>query len=184
MANLAIISDSHNVEINLKLLNIQLKRYAVDTVLHLGDVVLPEMIEYLRGYKTYFVLGNNDLDRKRLELNVESINGVLQEQPLCFDWHNRRIFAVHGHRDGRHGDLDGEELAQAAFKSGEWDLVCYGHTHQYELQSKRTSGTSSGVSWLLNPGALQYGSFCLINDNRFEPQNYDLDNMNFDAMEF
>ena len=172
MAMLAIISDSHDRDSYLELLDVQLNRYAVDTILHLGDVTSPEMIEYLKGYKTYFVVGNNDFDRERLERNVKSIKGVLQEQPLCFDWNNRKIFAVHGH-------LNGETLARNAFESGEWVLVCYGHTHRYESQFKKTSGTSSGLSWLVNPGAMQDGSFCLINDNRFEPRHFKLDEMDF-----
>ena len=63
MAMLAIISDSHDRDSYLELLDVQLNRYAVDTILHLGDVTSPEMIEYLKGYKTYFVVGNNDFDR-------------------------------------------------------------------------------------------------------------------------
>lgn len=172
MANLAIISDSHNDETYLDLLGDQLEKYKVDTILHLGDVTSPEMTGFLRGYKTYFVVGNNDFERERLEKEVKGVKGVLQDQPLCFDWNNRRIFAVHGHDDGL-------KLAKNAFNSGEWDLVCYGHTHVYECKSKATSKTSSGVSYLLNPGALRDGSFCLINDNRFEPQHYDLNNMEF-----
>lgn len=176
MANLAIISDSHNDETYLDLLGVQLENYKVDTILHLGDVTSPEMTGFLRGYKTYFVVGNNDFERERLEKEVKGVKGVLQDQPLCFDWNNRRIFAVHGHKLGHD---DGLKLAKNAFNSGEWDLVCYGHTHVYECKSKATSKTSSGVSYLLNPGALRDGSFCLINDNRFEPQHYDLNNMEF-----
>ncbi len=175
MANLAIISDSHDSETYFQLLDFQLNRYAVDTVLHLGDVTssgITKFLEIVKGYKFYFVVGNNDFERERFEREVKGVKGVVQAQPLCFDWHNRRIFAAHGHDNGL-------TLAQNAFDSGEWDLVCFGHTHRYELQSKKTSGTSSGVSWLLNPGALNVGSFCLINDNRFEPQHYDLDDMEF-----
>lgn len=167
MANLAIISDSHNDETYLDLLGDQLENFKVDTILHLGDVTSPEMTGFLRGYKTYFVVGNNDFERERLEKEVKGVKGVLQDQPLCFDWNNRRIFAVHGHGDGL-------KLAKNAFNSGEWDLVCYGHTHVYECKSKATSKTSSGVSYLLNPGALRDGSFCLINDNRFVPICYNL----------
>ena len=175
MANLAIISDSHNTKTYLDLLKLQLDRYAVDTILHLGDVTssgITEFLDVIKGYKIYFVVGNNDFERERFEREVKAVEGVVQDQPLCFDWNNRRIFAVHGHGDGL-------ELAKNAFNSGEWDLVCYGHTHVYKRQSKETSKTSSGVSWLLNPGALADGSFCLINDNRFEPQHYNLDDMEF-----
>ena len=172
MAMLAIISDSHNRDSYLELLGVQLERFAVDTILHLGDVTSPEMTDFLKGYKTYFVVGNNDFDRDRLEKSVKSIKGVLQEQPLCFDWNNRKIFAAHGHNNG-------EQLAQNAFDSGEWDLVCYGHTHRYTCESRETKGTANGVSWLLNPGALMDGSFCLINDTSFEPRHFELDDMDF-----
>lgn len=183
MANLAIISDSHNTKTYLELLNFQLDRYGVDTILHLGDVTssgITQFLDVIKGYKIYFVVGNNDFERERLEKEVEAVEGVVQDQPLCFDWNNRRIFAVHGHANvAVHGHDDGLKLAKNAFDSGEWDLVCYGHTHVYKCKSKATSKTSSGVSYLLNPGALLDGSFCLINDNRFEPQHYDLNDMEF-----
>ena len=48
--------------------------------------------------------------------------------------------------------------AENAFRTGDWDLVCYGHTHIPDLRKENGS-------IMLNPGALENGDFCILTAN-------------------
>ena len=43
-----------------------------------------------------------------------------------------------------------EQIGKALVRSGQYDLVCYGHTHQYSVERDPTTGAIRG----LNPGEI------------------------------
>ena len=145
--SLGIVSDSHNNDYAIQAALNVFKRHGVDQVVHCGDVVSPEHVKYFSDFKTTFVVGNND-DEAELAVEAAKIGAVVLPQPVCLDWHGKKLFLVHGH-DG------GKDAAETAFRSGDWDLVCYGHTHIADL--REIPGTI-----ILNPGALRNGDFCIF----------------------
>ena len=144
---LGIVSDSHDSDYAIQAVLRIFKRYGVEQIVHCGDVIVPELLKYFSDFKTTFVLGNND-NEEELKAAAAEIGAVVLPQPVCMDWHGKRLFFVHGH-DG------GIMMAENAFQTGDWDLVCFGHRHVRELHE--APGTK-----LLNPGALENGNFCIL----------------------
>lgn len=145
--SLGIVSDTHDAVDSIQVALNAFKQYGVDRVVHCGDITSPETVRYFSGFNTTFVLGNNDR-RAEIADAVSEIGGILQEQPVCIDWHGKRVFLVHGHESGA-------SLAENAFASGDWDLVCIGHSHvPFLRRSEKTI--------FLNPGALENGDFSIL----------------------
>ena len=53
----------------------------------------------------------------------------------------RKIFLVHD-----------PEIGHAMACTGEWDLVCCGHSHQAEM--RRVANVKGSETWLVNPGTI------------------------------
>jgi len=120
---IGIISDSHD--------NINAIRKAVElfngknvkAVLHAGDLVSPFTARAFKELesKLYFVFGNNDGDKVTLTKRFEEIGAT-----SCGDFGDLTI-------DGLHIALlhgTNETLVKALAKSGEFDVVVRGHTHE------------------------------------------------------
>jgi putative phosphoesterase len=135
---IGIISDSHgHTHRTLSALRL-LGEFNIEALLHCGDIgspVIPSLIEC----PAHFVLGNVD-ETEADELLAacrdagHELHGLMADLTIGA----RRIAATHGH----HG-----KLLRAAVAGGEFDLVCYGHTHQAEKRR-------AGKTLVLNPGAL------------------------------
>jgi uncharacterized protein len=135
---LAVLSDTHgHLEPTRKALDL-IRLRDVDFVIHCGDVGGGHLIELFADWPAHFVFGNVDQDRDSLRRTIESAgqhcHGVFGERHL----EGRRIAFLHGD--------DARRLRETAL-SGEWDLVCYGHTHRNETHKE-------GETVVLNPGAL------------------------------
>lgn len=109
----------------------------VSCVLHCGDIGMG-IAWALSGLPVRYVFGNNDYDRVGLREEIESVH-----QHCCGEFGRltlagKRIFFLHGHQIKRF---------QEELDSGNWDLICFGHSHVRTLQIKRNT-------LLLNPGAL------------------------------
>ncbi len=148
--SLGVISDSHDSDYSIQVALDVFKRHGVDQIVHCGDVISPHLVGFFSDFKTAFVVGNND-DESKLTEEAAKIGAVVQRQPVCLDWHGKRLFLVHGHNGGR-------SIAEEAFRSGDWDVVCYGHSHIPDL--RESNGTI-----MLNPGALDNGDFCILTAN-------------------
>ena len=122
----AIISDSHDNFANLtKALN-WIKKEKIELVLHCGDICRQEtMDDALKMFENIkFVRGNGDHDLEDVPLEME----------LLLD--NKKVFFNHY-----------PEIAKKAAKSGNYDLVFYGHTHKPWEET-------IGKCKLVNPGEL------------------------------
>ncbi|MDO5308455.1 MAG: metallophosphoesterase family protein [Planctomycetia bacterium] len=144
---IAVMADSHN--------NVQrvedAVRYCrdkhVSRIVHCGDFCEPECIAFFRDIPTRFAMGNNDLFRNTLISTIASIGGEYYILEGVFEWNSKLFYFAHG--DYR------EEVCQA-FRSQRYDFILCGHTHKFLCMR-------FGRTIALNPGALQQGSFCLIN---------------------
>ncbi|MHA1341094.1 MAG: metallophosphoesterase [Promethearchaeota archaeon] len=137
---IGVISDTHDHMENVKkAVNIFLER-KVDAVFHCGDIIAPFMwmpFEELkkREIPFYAVYGNNDGERAGLKTifgKVCEIKGDFLEMELD----GKKIIMFH-HLSN--------EMVDALAKSGKYDLILKGHTHQ-KVNKKL------GKTLLINPG--------------------------------
>jgi len=132
----AIISDTHDNLPNVRSLVKKLKNEKVDLILHAGDIVAPFTLKEFRGFKLYFVFGNNDGERKLLRETSRKLGFIALEDFGSLEIDGKKFALIHG-KD--------EEVVVALCKSGLYDVVVRGHTHKHEV--KRVNGTL-----LINPG--------------------------------
>lgn len=137
MMKLAVISDTHgHVPFTIEAIR-EIERREPDLVIHCGDIGSPSVVALFAGRPTRFVFGNVDepplLGHMIREMNLTN-DGEFGEVEL----EGRRIAFLHGHDERR---------LHEAIASGEYDLVCHGHTHR---QRWETIGTTR----VLNPGAI------------------------------
>jgi hypothetical protein len=134
---IAFLSDTHDRVDVIKRIFKEISSSGIDTVFHLGDIVAPFVVRFIKeeyGGKLYIVYGNNDGDRLLLKERFEEIGAVIKPPPLEVEIGGRRIIAMH------------EPLSvEALTKSGSFDVVAFGHTHNFVLNK-------IGDTLLLNPG--------------------------------
>jgi len=135
---IGIISDSHdNMDALRKAVEFFNER-GVKAVLHAGDIISPFTARAFKELKPklYFVFGNNDGDKLTLTKRLEEIGAV-----SCGDFGDLTI-------DGLHIALlhgTNEALVKALAKSGEFDVIVRGHTHDPDVK------VIEGVT-VINPG--------------------------------
>ena len=138
---IGVISDTHdNIETTLKAISF-FEREEVDAVIHCGDMVSPFTAKLFEaGFDFYAVRGNNDgeWDLKQTVSNFgEFFNNVAE---IEFDDH---FIAVY------HGTE--ESVVDGLVKSGNYNYVLRGHTHQKKL--REVDGTME-----INPGGIKLPS--------------------------
>lgn len=135
---IGVVSDTHD---NLPLIDqavARLNDLKVDVVLHAGDYVSPFTAPRFGNLKVkmFGVWGNNDGDKKQLfrlyTLKGADMRGIFAELSLG----GLSIALLHGHQ---------EELLGSLIRSGGYDVVVSGHTHQPAVRRE-------GDSVLLNSG--------------------------------
>jgi putative phosphoesterase len=135
---IGVVSDTHGHVEHTRAAIRMLASLEVDRVLHCGDIGTPEVVQLFAAWPTDFVFGNCDVDRRALTQAIETAgqtcHGLFGELEL----EGKRLALIHGD-DGRR--------FQQTIHSGEWDLVCYGHTHVAAIEH-------FGRTLALNPGAL------------------------------
>jgi len=140
---IGIISDSHD---NMNAIRKAVEFFnekRVKAVLHAGDLVSPFTARAFKELepKLYFVFGNNDGDKVTLTKRFEEIGAT-----SCGNFGDLTI-------DGLHIALlhgTNEALVKALAKSGEFDVVIRGHTHDPGVKIVEgvpviNPGESSGV---------------------------------------
>ncbi len=133
---IGVISDSHNEVTPTRQALGNLDRLGVKLTIHCGDVGL-EVVPLLKGRKIHFVHGNMD-DPDRLREALVEPEHTLHDRLGTLKVNGTRVAFLHGH------DV---KLLHQTINSGDWDLVCYGHTHAF-------SSSREGRTLVLNPGAL------------------------------
>jgi putative phosphoesterase len=139
MAKLGIISDTHGC-LDKTALAVQLFRsQKVQEIIHCGDICDESTVRLFYGIETHFVFGNMDDDNsEELCFAIKNTANHFHNWFGSIDRLGKRIAFLHGHES----DKFDQEL-----ENGNWDLLCYGHTHVAALHTQ-------GTTLLLNPGAL------------------------------
>jgi putative phosphoesterase len=137
---IAVVSDTHDHIKNTRAFVRQANEAGAELMIHCGDLVSPFMLEEMDGFngKIHIIAGNNPGDQflmaqqiaKRAEkVRYHGLFGALRIDDMNTAW-------VHE-----------PHLAKAIAKSGEFQLVCFGHTHRwlYEISEDVV---------MLNPGEI------------------------------
>jgi len=133
---IGVLSDTHgNVQRVQQAVQI-VENTRVSLLIHCGDVGL-EIIPLLKGLRAHFVHGNMD-DPDQLRNAIREPEHTYHGQLGTLEIEGRRVAFLHGHE---------VKLLRDTIHSGQWDLVCCGHTHVF-------SSRVDGQTLVLNPGAL------------------------------
>lgn len=135
---LGIVSDTHGHLESARAAVRVLNSEQVDAVLHCGDIGSPEVVALFAAWPTHFVFGNVDYDEGELSQAIEGAGQTCHGRFGALELAGRKIALLHS---------DDRELFEQTIESGEWDLLCYGHTHIPEQHK-------AGRTLVLNPGAL------------------------------
>lgn len=135
---LGVVSDSHgHVDCTRPAIRM-LESLQVDRVLHCGDIGSAAVVELFAAWPTDFVFGNCDDRRAELAAAIEAAGQTCHGAFGDLEIAGKRIALIHS---------DDRRRFQQATQSGEFDLVCYGHTHVAAIER-------IGDTVVLNPGAL------------------------------
>ncbi len=132
---IGILSDTHDHLDRLKKAMDIFREQEVEAVLHAGDFVAPFVAPVLAtlGKPVYGVFGNNDGERLGLLAAFRQL-GPLNQPPMPLLLHKVRILLMHE-----------PVLLEPLARSGEYDLIVYGHLHQPEVRREQQT-------LILNPG--------------------------------
>ena len=130
---IGLLSDSHDDLAALAKAVALFNAEGVVQVLHAGDIVSPFTFDVFRGLQAPLggIFGNNDGDRLLLR---ERSGGALRPQPHFVTLDGLRIVVVHE-----------PPLVRSLARSGDFDCVVYGHTHEPEVRRE-------GAALVVNPG--------------------------------
>jgi putative phosphoesterase len=142
---ICIVSDSHDRAPMLAAAVSAARDAGAELVIHCGDLIGANTLKPLVaiGLPVHFVHGNNLGDALALHRLCEDSGGVLSYHGADVDLRldGRRVFATHYPHYGR-----------GIACTGDYDLVCCGHSHRASVDRQRT--VEGGVSWLVNPGSV------------------------------
>lgn len=136
--HIGILSDTHGNRRTVSLALAELRERGVTTVLHCGDIDDPETVTFFHGFTAHFVFGNCDYDKAALREAMADIGATLHESFGSVEIEGVKLAFTHG---------DDKLLMRDVERSGYYDFLFYGHTHQAE--EHRT-----GPTRVINPGAL------------------------------
>lgn len=139
---LAILSDIHDNLWNLAVA-MEMVRTA-DAVLCCGDLCSPFVIDELTKCEAtvHIVFGNNDADLYRITSKaLNKPNCKLYGELFQATFDNRRVAMNHF-----------DYLARPMARSGDYDVVCFGHNHEWEIRRQ-------GPTLLINPGPIMGAKF-------------------------
>jgi uncharacterized protein len=108
----------------------------VALIIHCGDIGL-DVLSLLKGRPLHFVAGNTD-DPDDLREATTDGKQILYDGLGRLEIEGCHVAFLHGH------DV---KLLHHTIHSGDWDLVCHGHTHVF-------SSGRMGSTMVVNPGAL------------------------------
>jgi uncharacterized protein len=135
---IGVLSDTHGHLANTRQAVAELEARPVELVIHCGDIGAAEIVPLLDPWPTHFVFGNVDHNESELRNAIEAAQQTCHERFGSLELEGRRIAFLHG---------DDTLRLRETISSGQWDLVCHGHTHVAEHYRL-------GKTLVLNPGAL------------------------------
>jgi len=153
---LAILSDIHD---NVWKLDGALDRArGADAMICCGDLCSPFIVHQLgRGFAgpIHVIFGNNDGDLFRITANAAQYPQIkIHGEMMRGEFGGQRIAANHY-----------DNIARAIAASGEFDVVCYGHNHVYDV-------SRVGRTLAINPGAIMGAAFAADGGRRDVPSTF------------
>ncbi len=142
---ICILSDSHDNILLLQAAVADAKQRGAEAVLHCGDIVAPSTLRTLQVYHlpVHAIHGNNTGDLYTLSKLSHTTESLIHYygQDASFTLSKQRIFLVHY-----------PHYAQGMAVTGDYDLVCCGHTHHVSIERMiNIKGTETTVC---NPGTV------------------------------
>ncbi|MGE5638568.1 MAG: metallophosphoesterase family protein [Clostridia bacterium] len=142
---ICILSDSHDRGAPLADAVARAKEAGAQAVIHCGDVIGTQTLRAALelGLPTHVIHGNNLGD-------PISLSRWARERPGLLAYHGpdarlelggRKVFVVHY-----------PEYGYAMACTGDWDLVCCGHSHVAGIE--QVTNVKGGKTWLVNPGTV------------------------------
>ena len=142
---ICIVSDSHDRADALARAVRDAAAAGAQAVVHCGDVIGAQTLKaaMAAGLPLHVIHGNNLGDAMMLHRLMHSSGGKLQYHgaDARIELGGRKIFLVHY-----------PEYGYAMACTGDWDLVCCGHSHQLEV--REVANVRGGRTWLVNPGTI------------------------------
>jgi uncharacterized protein len=142
---ICIVSDSHDRADALARAVHAAKAMGAEAVIHCGDLIGAQTIKpaLAAGLPVHAIHGNNIGDAQAMHNQSRMSGGRLQYHgaDAKLELGGRRIFVVHY-----------DHYGHAFACTGDWDLVCCGHSHKVE--ARQVANAKGGASWLVNPGTV------------------------------
>ncbi len=140
-----IVSDSHDRAEPLAQAVRDAKAMGAEAVFHCGDLIGTQTLRpaLAVGLPVHIIHGNNIGDPQSLHRWVSESNGQLRYHGADgrIELAGRRIILVHY-----------DDYGYAMACTGQWDLVCCGHSHRAEV--RLVPGVNGQSTWLVNPGTV------------------------------
>ena len=144
---ICILSDSHDHIPLLRAAAEDAVALGAKAILHCGDVVAPSTLNCLNKIDhpvpVHVIHGTNTGDLVALTRNTTHPNSVIRYhgQDAGIELDGKRIFIVHY-----------PHYARAIALTGDWDIVCCGHSHKVDIQTiKNVQGSKTAY---INPGTI------------------------------
>jgi putative phosphoesterase len=142
---ICLVSDSHDRSEPLAQAVQEAADEGASLVIHCGDLIGTQTLRtaIAVGLPIHIIHGNNLGDPVSLARWSRESNGLLTYHgaDARLDLGGRRVFVVHY-----------PEYGYAMGCTGDWDLVCCGHSHIAGVE--RVRNVKGGETWLVNPGTV------------------------------
>ncbi|MBL8341026.1 MAG: metallophosphoesterase family protein [Rubrivivax sp.] len=142
---ICIVSDSHDRAEPLARAVRDAQALGAEAVVHCGDLIGAQSLKpaLAVGLPIHLIHGNNLGDAQALHRLAAASDGRLRYHgpDARIELGGRRIFLVHY-----------DDYGYAMACTGEWELVCCGHSHRAEV--RQVAGVTGRSTWLVNPGTV------------------------------
>jgi uncharacterized protein len=142
---ICIVSDSHDRADALEKAVREAKLQGAEAVIHCGDLIGAQTVKpaLAHGLPLHLVNGNNAGDPQALHFQMQKSGGLLRYHgpDARLELGGLRVFVVHY-----------PEYGHAMACTGDWDLVCCGHSHAAGVD--QVANVRGGRTWLVNPGTV------------------------------
>src|SRR3970282_1251932 len=142
---ICIVSDSHDRADAVAQAVREAKAAGAEAVIHCGDLIGAQTIKpaLAHGLPMHLIHGNNVGDTQALHRRPRASAGRLQYHgpDARLELAGRKVFVVHY-----------DDYGYAMACTGEWALVCCGHSHRAEAVS--VASVRATDTWLVNPGTV------------------------------
>ena len=142
---ICVVSDSHDRADPLAAAVRAAKDAGAQVVIHCGDLIGTQTLRGALdvGLPLHLIHGNNIGDQISLARWVRERKGHFEYHgpDARLELGGKKIFAVHY-----------PEYGYAMACTGDWDLVCCGHSHVAAIE--QVANVKGGKTWLVNPGTV------------------------------